>query len=225
MKIAIVLLVICLVIVGTFLIREEFRTRPVTLTQPKPSIRQKKQEPVAPSQSSTRQKKQEPSTPSKTSSRYEQLKAMKREYWESWEKEGYKVLSVEQSRDWISKNDPPQALGKNAIVYLDNAVIENRFGERRVLLSTDTLSETELAEAEKIKKWLKEQNYSFHHAGFIYSPNGTRLFSVEGISPATLDDRKVQMWALASSKFRISIKGIGSAAFRIDTNGELQPTK
>ena len=62
MKIAIVLLVICLVIVGTFLIWEEFRTRPVTLTQPKPSIRQKKQELVAPSQSSTRQKKQEPAT-------------------------------------------------------------------------------------------------------------------------------------------------------------------
>ena len=155
---------------------------------------------------------------------------MKREYWESREKEGYKVLSVEQSRDWISKNDPPQALGKNAIVYLDNAVIENRFGERRVLLRADTLSAKKKAEAEKVKKWLKEQNYTVFRGGL--SPPNESVGLASGLAAGTdSGSGKVTMMNLGfdtnigASKYRVSIEGVGSAVFIFDKNGELQFTK
>ena len=95
---------------------------------------------------------------------------------------------------------------------------------------SDTLSGNEKAEAEKVKKWLKEQNYVVG-PGVLLPPNES--VGLAGRLGAGTDSGsgKVTMMYLGfdtnigASKYRVSIEGVGSAVFIFDKNGELQSTK
>ena len=92
---------------------------------------------------------------------------------------------------------------------------------------TDTLSEKEIAIATKIKKWLKEKNYTIFPYG-VQPPHGGGAYAFGGSSAS---DGKVTISPLGfdtnigASKYRLSVIGIGSAVFIFDANGELQPAK
>ena len=87
---------------------------------------------------------------------------------------------------------------------------------------TDTLSEAEKAEAEKVKKWLKENGYTVT----LYSvshKNGSTAMALGLGSSATVDN--VTLVNLGNNKVRLTLRNVGAATFTIDANGELQPTK
>ena len=93
---------------------------------------------------------------------------------------------------------------------------------------TDTERTDKLSEATRIKKWLKEQNYSVQPLGSgftIRSSDGIGSISVSGNNNVAVSGKIKAEGMFGPGKFRLSIKGVGSAVFRFDTDGELQPAK
>ncbi|MDE0085049.1 MAG: hypothetical protein OXU23_05005 [Candidatus Poribacteria bacterium] len=87
---------------------------------------------------------------------------------------------------------------------------------------TNALSKEEMDKATRIKKWLKEQNYTVFPYG-IQPSNGGGAYALGVGSSSHVD--KVTLTNMGSNKVRISITGVGSAVFIFDANGELQPAK
>ena len=82
--------------------------------------------------------------------------------------------------------------------------------------------------ATKIKKWLKEQNYSVRPIGNgfnIRSNDGRGNVTVIGNNNVVVSGKIRAEGMFGSGKLRISIEGIGSAVFRFDANDELQPAE
>ena len=145
MKITLTLLVICVIVGGGIvLFQGEFWTQSETTPIPTKPV---EDEPVTPSQPSTSPGDQvippkvepKPSTPT-----VDQLKELEQKIWamrvDTWKNIGYnKLLSVEESRDWIENLDGVSiSVTDSAVLVLGNAVIISDLnGNHRVLLSSD----------------------------------------------------------------------------------------
>lgn len=134
------------------------------------------------------------------------------------------------------KNSIAQKYGINSIprMYLidGNGIIrkENVRGRALEVAVAELVRENKQRSsvATKIKKWLKEQNSPIRpiENGFVLrGPNGQGNISTIGNNSVVVSGKIKVEGMFGDGKLRISIEGIGSAVFRFDENGELQPTE